>query len=141
MERMPETPNGKIDRKALPELDPSVRELDTAFVAPQTSAEKIVAGIFSQLLGQESVGIYDDFFKLGGHSLLAIQLVFRLREAFQMDLPIHSVFRAPTVNALIGEIAKFWGAREIVEEVAHVLIELEHFSEDEVAMMLSGEQT
>jgi amino acid adenylation domain-containing protein len=99
LEAMPLNQNAKIDRKALPAPD-MARGLSETFVAPRTPAEEIVAGIWAGVLGVPQVGVNDDFFELGGHSLLATQLVSRLRDVFQIELPLRSLFEAPTVAAI-----------------------------------------
>lgn len=97
---MPLTPNGKVDRRALPAPEYANLELESAFVAPRTPAEEEVAAVWARVLGHERVGIHDNFFELGGHSLLAIQLVSQLSEIFQIELPLISLFEAPTVAEL-----------------------------------------
>jgi acyl transferase domain-containing protein/acyl carrier protein len=74
--------------------------LNTPYVAPSDQAEESIAEIWQELLGIEQVGIHDNFFQLGGHSLLGTQLISRLREAFQVDLPLRMIFEAPTVAEL-----------------------------------------
>ncbi|MEH2041209.1 non-ribosomal peptide synthetase [Nostoc sp.] len=103
LDALPLTPNGKIDRKALPAPD-SNQELE-AYVAPASPIEEIVAGIWSQVLGVKQVGRYGNFFALGGHSLLATQLVSRVRDTFQMELPLRCLFESPTVAGLANCIA------------------------------------
>jgi amino acid adenylation domain-containing protein len=102
LEAIPLTPNGKIDRKALPIPDSSYFSLEASFVAPRTSIEEVLAAIWSNLLGLEQVGIHDNFFELGGHSLLATQVISRLRETFSVELPVRCLFEAPTI-AELGE--------------------------------------
>lgn len=97
LEKLPLLPNGKIDRKALPAPDLAQTGHDQVYVAPRTPTEEIVAGIWSQVLRRERIGVHDNFFDLGGHSLLATQLVSRLRDAFQVDLPLRAIFESPTV--------------------------------------------
>ena len=135
LEALPLTPNGKVDRRALPALD-LVSELKETFVAPQTAAEQVVAEIWRQVLGLEQVGIHDNFFELGGHSLLATQIISKLRQAFQVELPIRSLFEAPTVEGMVNVIAQSWGDREVVEEIARTLQEVEKLSPEEVKTML-----
>jgi amino acid adenylation domain-containing protein len=137
LEALPLTHNGKVDRQALPAPNPVQREL---FVAPRTAAEEIVAGIWKQVLGIEQVGVGDNFFELGGHSLMTTQVISRLRQVFQVELPIRSLFDSPTVEGLVNSIAKVWGDREVVEEIARTLKEIEQISESEVQTILSEQQ-
>ncbi|NBC46059.1 amino acid adenylation domain-containing protein, partial [Corallococcus exiguus] len=97
LEALPLNANGKVDRKALPVPDASPL---ADFVAPRDATEEKLAGVFVQVLRVERVGIHDDFFALGGHSLLATQLVSRIRATFDAELPLRSLFEAPTVAAL-----------------------------------------
>ena len=100
---LPLTPNGKIDRQALPAPETAANFTDN-FVAPRTSVEAILASIWSQLLGLKKVGIHDNFFDLGGHSLLITQLLAKIRESFQIELPLRVLFEAPTVAGLAEKI-------------------------------------
>ena len=104
LKALPLMPNGKIDRRALPAPDRSRPELDKAFVAPRTPTEELLAEIWAQLLNIERVGIHDNFFDLGGHSLLATQLVSRMRESFQVEIPLRRLFEVPTVAGLAESI-------------------------------------
>lgn len=104
LKAFPVMPNGKIDRRALRLSERTRAELDNAFVAPRGPVEGLLAEIWAQLLGIELVGVDDDFFALGGHSLLAIQLMSRVREAFQVEIPLRRVFEAPTVAGLAESI-------------------------------------
>ncbi len=91
---LPLSPNGKVDRRALPA--PS-RAGHAGAVAPRNASEKILAGIFREALGVEELGVHDDFFELGGHSLMAIRAAFRISEAFAAEVPVSALFQAPTV--------------------------------------------
>jgi amino acid adenylation domain-containing protein len=104
LDALPLMPNGKIDRRALPSPDRSRPELDKAFMAPRTPTEELLAEIWAQLLDLERVGVHDNFFDLGGHSLLATQVVSRLREAFQVEIPLRRLFEVPTVAGLAESI-------------------------------------
>jgi acyl transferase domain-containing protein/acyl carrier protein len=82
-------------------------EIESVYVAPRDNAEQTIADIWRELLGLDRVGVDDDFFVLGGHSLLAIELVGRLRDAFQVDLPVGKFFQSPTVAGLAQAIGDF----------------------------------
>ncbi|MEG4822414.1 amino acid adenylation domain-containing protein, partial [Microcoleus sp. M2-A5] len=103
LKALPLTPNGKIDRQALPAPSIAANLTDT-FVGPRTLGEEILAGIWSQLLNLQKVGIHDNFFDLGGHSLLITQLLAKVRESFQVELPLRVLFEAPTVAGLAEKI-------------------------------------
>src|SRR6185295_12328808 len=91
------TPNGKVDRKALPAPDGSRPLLEREFVAPRTETEKVLAEIWSEVLRVSEIGIHDNFFELGGHSLLATTVISRIRGSFSVELPLRDLFEAPTI--------------------------------------------
>ncbi|NRD48556.1 non-ribosomal peptide synthase/polyketide synthase, partial [Corallococcus exiguus] len=102
MEALPLTPNGKVDRKALPVPDASAP--NSSYVAPRTPTEELLASLWAEVLNVPRVGAQDHFFELGGHSLLATQLVARVRAAFSVELPLRSVFEAPSLADLARRI-------------------------------------
>jgi len=106
LEEIPLTPNGKIDVGALPSPETAGPELADAFVAPRTETEQKLAAIWSELLGREQIGIYDNFFALGGHSILATQVLSRVRDTFQVRLSLRDFFDKPTVAALAELLAE-----------------------------------
>jgi len=97
---LPLTPNGKVDRKALPAPEIVKNNLKESFVAPRNQTEKTLVAIFGEILGAKEIGIHDNFFELGGDSLRATQVITRLREAFQVELPLRRLFDNPTVATL-----------------------------------------
>jgi amino acid adenylation domain-containing protein len=99
LDAFPRSPNGKVDRRALPA--PEQRER-AAIVAPRTPTEEMLAGVFREVLGVEEVGVHDGFFDLGGHSLLAVRAAFRIAETAGVDVPVSALFQAPTVAGLAG---------------------------------------
>ncbi len=104
LDALPVTPNGKIDRQALPAPDWSLRALAEDYVAPRTPVEETLAGVWAQVLGLPQVGIHDNFFEIGGHSLLATRLISRLREVFQVEVPLRTLFEAPTIAAQATQV-------------------------------------
>lgn len=110
LDALPVTPNGKIDRGALPAPTVSVSETEAADEAPRTEAERILAGIWSELLKLERVGVHDNFFHLGGDSILSIQVVARARQSGLVLMP-RKIFEHPTIAALAR-------AAELISETA-----------------------
>jgi len=99
LEVIPLTPNGKVDRRALPE--PQVdRQAEENYVAPRSEVEKTIASIWQELLNIKNVGIHDNFFELGGHSLLLVRMLAKLQKSLRKELSIVEMFRHPTIAAL-----------------------------------------
>lgn len=105
LDSLPLTANGKIDRQRLSEPS-KTSVIDDNFVAPRTQLEEELAGLWSEVLKVERVGINDNFFDLGGHSLLATRLMFLLREHFNVDIPLRALFEAPTIATLAPVIVQ-----------------------------------
>ncbi|HKH48828.1 MAG TPA: amino acid adenylation domain-containing protein, partial [Thermoanaerobaculia bacterium] len=110
VDALPLTPNGKLDRRALAKYEPRFdQDTQAGGNEPRvlrTPVEEIVAGVAAEVLGLPQVGPDDSFFQLGGHSLSGAQLVSRLRQALQVDLPLRVLFEAPTVAGLAAEIER-----------------------------------
>ena len=106
LEALPLTPNGKLDRKALLSMQDQGAAAESNGGAARRPVEEILAGIWEMVLHRENVGIHDNFFDLGGHSLLATQIVSRVRNALNADLPLRALFEAPTVAELAARIAR-----------------------------------
>lgn len=101
LEQLPLSPNGKVDRKALPALEPAQQRSETKFVAPRTPIEEKLSQIWCDLLNLEQVGIHDNFFELGGHSLKAVQIVARIQDQLGLAITIQHLFGFPTIAKLI----------------------------------------
>src|SRR5207249_11528161 len=124
LDRLPLTPNDKVDRTSLPEPDTTdtLRNKDTA--APTNPTEERLARIIATFLGLEHIGRDDDFFMFGGHSLLGTQVIMRVAEEFGVDLPLSTVFDALTVRELSTEVERL------------IVAKIEAMSDDEVRLML-----
>jgi amino acid adenylation domain-containing protein/thioester reductase-like protein len=104
LDELPLSPNGKVDRNALPVPECARPELEEAYVAPATAVEQALAELWAEVLGLERVGTQDNFFELGGHSLLATQVISRVRKTLQVELPLRALFEAPTVATLAERV-------------------------------------
>jgi amino acid adenylation domain-containing protein len=104
LDELPSTPNGKVDRHALPPPDGERPQLDEGFVEPRTEIEELVAQVWREVLQRDKIGIHDNFFDLGGHSLLATRVVARLQSNFRVDLPLRKLFERPTIASLAEHI-------------------------------------
>jgi polyketide synthase PksJ len=149
LESLPLTPNGKIDRLSLPELitprredePPDARE---SFGAALSPIEAVLARIWAEVLGPRAflggpIGIRDNFFERGGHSLTATQVVSRIRADLEVDIPVRSIFEAPTIKELSTLLLSLACQRAQVEDKAELLQLLEQLSEDERQSPLDAE--
>jgi amino acid adenylation domain-containing protein len=98
LEKLPLNHNGKVDRKNLPQADTATPEQE--YVGPRSATEETLCRLWQEVLRRERVGIHDNFFKSGGHSLLAARVAARMRESFQIDVPLRRIFESPTVAQL-----------------------------------------
>ncbi len=144
LERLPLLPNGKVDRRSLPE---PAEDRQAEHVPPSTPTEETLAEIWRSLMGVERIGAGDDFFRLGGHSLLATRVAARARDAFGIELPLSVLFQETTLSQLAAwinrERAQRSGpalpkiqARRRSARAAEVLSSIEDLSETEVQEIL-----
>ncbi len=106
LDALPLLPNGKLDRQALPELGEEEGRGDVAYVAPRTPLEEQLVAIWAEVLALKQVGVSDNFFTIGGHSLLITQVLARVRDAFEVTLPVRTLFKNPTIAGLAEAIEK-----------------------------------
>ena len=133
---LPRTPNGKLDRRALPE-DAAIMEGAAGAVPAAGPVEELVAALWGELLGIATVGRTDNFFELGGHSLLATQLISRLREQLQIELPLMRFFEAPTVAGCARELIGQEPAPGHAEQYARARLRLRSMTPEEKARLLA----
>jgi acyl-coenzyme A synthetase/AMP-(fatty) acid ligase len=136
---LPLTPSGKIDRRALPALDPAQFARDAVHVPPANEGEQLVAEIWAGLLGVPRVGRDDNFFHLGGHSLLATRVIARLRARTTLEVPLRALFEHPTLAAFTGAVALMAGDAEMLNEVVRTVREVEAMTDAEAAARRSSE--
>jgi non-ribosomal peptide synthetase component E (peptide arylation enzyme)/acyl carrier protein len=137
LESFPLTPNGKVDRKALPNPDFSRTTLEQGYVAPQDSVEGIIAMVWSEVLRRGPIGRHDNFFDLGGHSLKATQVVSRLRKVFRSEISLRHLFEFPTISALAAAIDSNAMEKLNNEQLDRLLIEHEAMLEEEAERLLA----
>jgi amino acid adenylation domain-containing protein len=135
LDKLPLTPHGKVDRRALPDAVGTARELDVPFVAPRNAVEEVLSEIFAEVL-KVRVGVNDNFFELGGHSLLATQVISRVRKTFQPDLPLRKIFEAPTVSSLAALLVAGEPSPGQFEKRAETLRRSESLSADDLEELL-----
>jgi amino acid adenylation domain-containing protein len=142
LEALPLSPSGKVDRSALPAPEGVRPELAREYVAPRDETEEKLAATCAELLGVDRVGVYDNFFELGGHSLLATQFISRVRETFDVELPLRTLFERPTVADLAGQIE---AAKETMQgdlaKIAEMLTRITEFSDEEAKVLLDEKRT
>ncbi len=117
MDALPLTPNGKVDRRALPAPQRD-RQSEEPFVAPRNETERRIAVIWRELLRIPQVGVTDSFFELGGNSLRAMEVLFRINESFNIQLPLSPFFENPTVEALASLLSRNSTAQPLQDDVA-----------------------
>ncbi len=120
LEELPVTPNGKVDRAALPEPHESRPGDETVDDGPQNELETALGAMVAELLGRRTVGREENFFVLGGHSLLGAQLIARIRDRFDVQMPLRSLFQNPTVAEMAAEVERLIVAQvdELTDEEA-----------------------
>ncbi|GAB4412234.1 MAG: hypothetical protein Fur0044_06450 [Anaerolineae bacterium] len=119
LDKLPLTANGKLDRRALPEPEPTRPELADSYAEPRSPLEELLVKLWAEALRVQRVGIYDNFFEVGGHSLMATRLISAIQARLQVELPLRSLFEAPTIarqaellTAMLAEAGREFGPEE-----------------------------
>jgi amino acid adenylation domain-containing protein len=136
LDRLPLTPSGKVDRKALPSIEPDQQAAVPRSAPSGSPLEQIIARAFSDLLGVPSVSPDDDFFHLGGHSLLATRLVSRIRDLIGVEIPLRTIFESPTVAGIAESVTIEQFNSADPAELLELLEHIEGISDESAARML-----
>jgi amino acid adenylation domain-containing protein len=136
---LPLLPNGKINRRALPEPRFVHPETDESFVAPRTPIEQLLAVEWRDVLKLERIGIHDNFFELGGHSLLAAKVVSRVRSSLEVELGMVDLFQAPTIASLAALLFPRGAQNESEDDLAALLGELANLTDEEAQLRFDHE--
>lgn len=130
LDSLPLTPNGKINRMALPVPHGPRPDLEVAYTAPRSDIERLLAEIWAEVLAIGPVGIHDDFFDLGGHSLAATRVISRVLQKFKLDLPVRTLFDAPTV-ARMADVVRQNQAHRVEAAALEQMLQLMETMTDE----------
>lgn len=141
LEKFPLTATGKINRRELPDPSASRPHLVRQYVEGRTPIEKELSRIWSEVLGLDKVGIHDNFFELGGHSLTATQIISRVIVRFQLEIPLQSLLRSPTIANMAEVIAAHQGKMLSEQELKNILDDLESLSEEDAKNLVGDLQS
>ena len=138
LDALPISPNGKVDRRALPA--PSLETAAERYVAPSTDTERVMAEIWAELLARERVGADDDFFAIGGHSLLATRVVARAQQALAMEIPLRLLYEHPRLSAFARAVDQTAGAAldaiPTRAELDELLVRIDDLGDEEIERLL-----
>jgi amino acid adenylation domain-containing protein len=140
LEEIPLMSTGKVNRRALPEPESRAQEPAVPVTVPRTAIEEKIADIWREVLSLKEVEIHDNFFDLGGHSLAASLVISRVIQTFQLELPVKSLFEAPTVAAMATIITEHQAKPASDSQLAQMLHDVEAMTEEEVQRRLAGEK-
>ncbi len=139
LKKLPMTPNGKVDRKALPVPEQEGLGSKPGYVGSRTPVEEALAGIWCDVLRLKQVGVYDNFFELGGHSLLATRVVSRMRSTFQVEIALRALLERPTIAGLATVVNQ----RRLEElrsgQPGQILAEIENMTEQEAGIVVGAQ--
>jgi amino acid adenylation domain-containing protein len=138
LDRLPLAPTGKIDRRALTALEISYTAPES--IEPRDDVERLIAGIFREVLRREKLGVTDEFFELGGHSLLATQVASRIRTVFGVELPLARFFEGSTVAKLAAYLRESEAAPGRTLKIAAAHERLKNMSPEEKARLLQSKR-
>ncbi len=147
LDTLPLNPHGKIDVRALPKPQHRDADLNIRYVAPRTATEEVLATIWAETFQRERVGIHENFFELGGHSLMATRMLSRIYKRLQVELPMRSLFEAPTIAELAQTIEQYKNAyaespdhpdiHGDLKDIEALLTKVENMTEEEATALIN----
>jgi acyl carrier protein len=137
LDAMPRTVAGKLDRRGLPDPGNSRPDLDTPYAAPRTPAEIEVEHLWREVLSLDRIGVHDNFFDLGGHSLAATRVVSQVIKKFQLEIPLQSLFRSPTIAQMAEVIAQSQANKIDAADLNRMLAELESLTDEQAQQIIT----
>ena len=136
LDALPLTSNGKLDRTALLAIDEANRTISNNVAPPPNPLHAQLLEIWQGVLGSRAIGLNDNFFDVGGHSLLATQVVSRIRQSLQAEVPLRTMFEAPTIEGLAITVLQKQAEAINEDDVFSTLAEMESLSEEEIECQL-----
>jgi len=130
LDALPLSSNGKVDRRSLAALNLGSSDTSIAVVRPRTHTEQVLERIWCRVLARERVGVQENFFDLGGHSLLATQVVSQIRQTFNVEIPLNTIFVKPTIESLALTLLEQQAIESGSDELGDLLAELESLSDE-----------
>jgi acyl carrier protein len=137
LQQLPQTLNGKVDRRALSLVKIVAGDEDRQYSAPRTPLEEVLRGVWAEVLDIAQVSIDDDFFEIGGHSLLAARLISRVRNRLKVEVPLQTLFRSPTPALFAASLLASSPDPTALERIAKLVVSLSSLSDAEVKRMLA----
>jgi acyl carrier protein len=136
LEALPKTSTGKVDRRRLPAPNAERDAGHRPSAVPRNQVEERLVDLWCDVLRKDRIGIHDNFFELGGHSLLATQVVSRIRSLYGKELPLRTLFEAPTVADMATVILENQAKKASKEDLQRILSEIEALSEEEAQTLV-----
>lgn len=140
LDALPLTATGKIDYRALPDPPRERPNLDAIFVAPHSELEKELASVWASILGVNQIGVHDSFLDIGGHSLAATRIVAEIIRKFQIEIPLQSLFEAPTIADMAAVVTEYQGNKIAAQKLAGLLADLESLSDADAKRLLDSQE-
>ncbi len=134
VEKIPITPNGKVDKKALLLIAANVKS-EVGYVEPENNTEELIVSVWKKVLQIDKIGVYDNFFDVGGHSLLVLKVIDKLNMIFQQDIPIVTIFRYPTIHSM----AQYLDDNNTRESISNEKIDSELSIQEETTRLIFGD--